>query len=148
MVAPTSTMRPLSMCGQKTVLLRLVEAVDLVDEEQRAAARAVPDARRLEDALQIGDAGEDGADLLEGQVGGVGQQPGDGCLARAGRPPEDQRAELAGRHHGADRPLGAEQMVLADDLVEPGRAQPVGERARSAPAGRRRDVEEVGHQRW
>jgi hypothetical protein len=35
-VAPTSRIVPSSICGRKPVLLRLVEAVDLVHEQQRA----------------------------------------------------------------------------------------------------------------
>ena len=38
MVAPISVTRPSSTRGQQRVLLGLVEAVDLVDEEDRAAA--------------------------------------------------------------------------------------------------------------
>ena len=42
--------------GQKRILLRFVEAVDFIHEEQRAAALLAPDARLLEDFLQVGDA--------------------------------------------------------------------------------------------
>ena len=58
--------------------------------------------------------------------------------------------ELAGRDHPADRAVGPGQMLLADDLVEARRAQPVGERRVGAGSSRRggRAVfvgEQVGH---
>ena len=115
---------------EEGVLLRLVEAVDLVDEEQGAAAVLAAEAGGLEDLLQVGDAGEDGADLHEGEVGGVGEEAGDGGLADAGRAPEDDGAEVALGEHPAERGVGAEEVVLADDLLEPARAEAVGERAR------------------
>ena len=72
-------------------------------------------------------------------------------LPTPGRAPEDDRAEVPLGEHRAERAVGAEQVVLADDLLEPARAQPVGERPRRL--GRRRGavgrarVEEVGHRR-
>ena len=144
MVAPTSTMVPSSMSGQEGVLLRLVEAVDLVDEEQGAAAVLAAEAGGLEDLLQVGDAGEDGADLHEGEVGGVGEEARDGGLADAGRAPEDDGAEVALGEHPAERGVGAEEVVLADDLLEPARAEAVGERARGLVRGRRRGRRDGG----
>src|SRR5262249_6233883 len=76
---------------------------------------------------------------LEGEVGALGEEPRDRRLAAAGRPPEDHRCQGTPRDHAADRPLGAEQVVLADDVGDPVRPQPVGERVRRL-AG-----EESGH---
>ena len=115
---------------QERVLLRAVEAVDLVDEQQRPLPGLAPRARRVEHFLEVGDAGEDRGNLLEMQLGGVGEQPRDRGLAGAGRPPEDQRAERAGVEHARERAVGAEQMVLPDHLRERRRPQPVGQRPR------------------
>ena len=91
---------------QEGILLRAVEAVNLVDEQQRPlpGLRGAP--RRLEDFLQIGDAGEDRRDLLEMQIGLVGQQPRDRGLAGAGRAPEDQRAERPASSIRVERTIG------------------------------------------
>jgi hypothetical protein len=51
-------------------------------------------------------------------------------LAAAGRTPEDHRGDLAVLQHAADRRLGADQMILADDLLELARPQAVGQRPR------------------
>ena len=57
-------------------------------------------------------------------AGGVlGEQAGDGRLARSGRPEEDRRAEPVVLDEGAQRRARAEEMALADDVVEGLRAQ-------------------------
>ena len=129
-VAPTRMMVPSSITGRKRVLLRAVEAMDLVDEQQRALPQFAAAARLLEHLFEVGDAGEDRGNLLEMQVGRLRQQPRHRGLAGAGRAPEHERAERARRQHARERAVGAEQMVLPDHLVELVRAQPVGERTR------------------
>ena len=119
---------------QEAVLLGAVEAVDLVDEQQRALPGAPPARRLVERALQVGDAGEHRRELHEMQAGAGGEQAGDGGLAAARRAPQDQRGQRAARQHARQRAVGAEQVVLPDHLVERARPQPVGQRAR---AGRR-----------
>ena len=133
---------------QEPVLLSLVEAVDLVDEQQRALAVGAAVLGRLEDLPELRHAGEDRADLDEMRLCLARQQPGDGGLAHAGRTPEDERAERSRRQHGAERAIGAEQLVLADDLRERLRPQPVSERTRCVGrfgrvTGER--IEEIGH---
>ena len=128
---------------QEGILLRAVEAVDLVDEEERALARLAARARRLEHLLQVGDAGEDRRDLLEMEVGLARQQPRDRRLAGARRPPEDERAERAGGEHPGERAVGPEQVVLADDVGErSGRSRSASGRgaALSSPAASKSDA--------
>src|SRR5271167_2685929 len=60
----------------------------------------------------------------------MGQEARDRRLTAARRAPQDHRGELPARDHPADRPLQAEQVVLADDVGEPARPQPVGQRVR------------------
>ncbi len=135
--------------GQEAVLLRSVEAMHLVDEQQGLLAGLGHLPGLGEDFLEIGNAREDRRDRHEPQPDGVGEQPRDAGLARARRPPQDHRGETTRRDHPADRALGAGQMLLADDLVERPRPEAVGERR----IGRRRfgrlcrDVL-VGEQVW
>src|SRR6185312_2072768 len=62
------------------------------------------------------------------QIGRFGEKPRDRCLAAAGRSPKDHRMKTPRRHHAADRPVAAEEVILADHVFETLRAQPVGER--------------------
>ena len=134
---------PLLHEGQEAVLLGAVEAVDLVDEQQGRLAGGAAHARRLEGLLQVGDAGEDGADLLELIARRQGQQARDGRLSGARRPPQDHRAEAAGLDHPPDRPALAQQVVLPHHLVQRTRPQPVGQRGVGGMnAG---GFEQVGH---
>ncbi len=75
-----------SITGRKEILLCAVEAMHLVDEQQRALAHLAAGTRGVECLLQIGDAGEHRGDLLEMQIGGVRQQPRHRGLAGPGRP--------------------------------------------------------------
>ncbi len=104
--------------------------MDLVDEKQGALAVLAALAGRLEHAAQVGHAGEHCRQRLEMEIHGLGEQPGDGGLAAAGRPPEDQGAELARLEHPAEGPFRAEQVILAQDLAQRLGAQPFGERRR------------------
>lgn len=136
--------------GQEAVLLRAVEPVDLVHEQERAPADPGIFLRLGEHLLQVGDAREDRADRDEAQAHRVGEQAGDRGLAGAGRAPEDDRRELARRHHPPDRALGPRQMLLPHDILEPLRAQAIGERAGRAFGGARRlflGREKISHRR-
>ena len=121
--------------GEQTVLLGAIEAVDLVDEQERGLAGAPPRLRLLVDLAQIGHARHHRRQLDQRLIEAPGEQPGQRGLAGAGRAPQDDRAELAAGEHAPERRVGAEQMVLADQLVEGLRAQPVGERLPDRGAG-------------
>ena len=101
--------------------------MDLVDEQQRAFARGAPAARRFERFLQIGDAGEHGADLLELEPRLFRKQSRDRRLARAGRAPQDHGGKPPLRHHAADGPVRFQQVILSDDLLELFRPQTLGQ---------------------
>src|SRR5262249_56977329 len=66
---------------QEGILLRAVEAMDLVDEQKRAASLLAPCFGRVEYLAQIRDAGMNGRQLLEMMVGHFGKQPRHGSLA-------------------------------------------------------------------
>src|SRR5262245_58844980 len=107
---------------QEAVLLRAVETVDLVDEEQRAPALLASLARLVEDLPEIGDPGEDRRDLLEMKPGLAGEQPRNGGLAGARRAPQDDAAEASRREQPRQHAFRAGEVLLADDLAEALRA--------------------------
>ena len=94
---------------QESVLLRLVEAVDFIDEQQRALPVLAPDLRGLEHFLQIRHAGEYGADLHESQIGLPGQQPREGLVRIRQHAVDDDTVELRLKGNG---PLPTESDVL------------------------------------
>ena len=114
---------------QQGILLRLVEAVDLVEEEDRALAVEREPLLRLGDrAPDVGDTGhhrahrrELGADLRREQAGQAG-------LAGARRSPQQQRREVAAGDAPAQRSALADEVLLPDELLEVPRAHPGRER--------------------
>jgi hypothetical protein len=88
---------------QKCILLRLVEAMDLVNEEYRLASQ-------LQTLLSGGNYFANASDSLghgrewdELAVSVVGDEPADRGLPRAGRPPEDHRGYRATLDRFAER---------------------------------------------
>ena len=116
---------------QEAVLLRLIETVDLVDEQQRPLPVLASDLRRLEHLAEFRHPAENRRNLDEGQVGFVSQQPGYGGLAHPGRPPEDKRGKRPRRQHRTQRPIARQHLFLPDDIRQSPRTKPVGKRALS-----------------
>ena len=114
---------------QQRVLLRLVEAVDLVEEEDRRAAALAPLGRAGDHLAHLGAPRLDRGELLERGVGVLGGEAGERRLPGPGRAVEDHRVRAAGLERGAQRGARSEQVLLADELVERGRPHPRGERA-------------------
>ena len=105
--------------GQDDILLRLVEAVHLVHEEDGAALLHPPALAGVGDGLaQVGDAGGDGGEGGESGAGGGGDEQGERGLARAGRPPQHHRGYGVGADGALQHAAGAEDVLLADELVE------------------------------
>jgi hypothetical protein len=150
---------------QETVLLGLVETMDLVDEQQRPAAPATGADFAVSNTLRNSGTPEKIALTWTNAMLGLGrQQPGDGGLSDPRRPPEDQRSTdcpavsiapsgPSGRQHlaaarshrpdapGADgRPAGVVPLsVLRWEGCRTGRpwAQPTAARCGLKAAGRR-----------
>ena len=121
---------------KKRVLLRLVEAVDLVHEHDRPAAHSSPALlRRGHDLLDLLDAGEHGAERHEVRLRDLGDHSRERRLARAGRTPEDDRLQEVAFDGLAQRPARREDLFLTDDLVERAWTDPF--RERRAGGGRR-----------
>jgi hypothetical protein len=115
---------------EERVLLRLVEAVNLVDEDDRAlAARTARRLGRRHHLLDVLDAREHGAERDETRLRAVRDHARDGRLAGARRPPEDDGLQPIPVDRLAERPAGSEDLLLAHDLVEGAWAHPLGQRA-------------------
>ena len=132
-VAPTSMTVPSSITGRKqSCWARLKRWISSTKSSVWRPLRAAQP-RRLEHLLQVGDAGEDRRDLLEGEAR---------SRRRAAARPSSCRCRAAPRRSSSrasrsaimprQRAVLAGQMLLADDLGERFGPQPVGER----PAGR------------
>src|SRR5690606_12715196 len=114
---------------QERILLRLVEAMDLVAEEDRAAPFGGEALLRFTDDLaHARHAFGHGAEDHEGLVGVVRDEPGEGRLAAARRAPQHHAPHLAALDRLAQRLARAEQVLLAEELVQGLRPQEVGER--------------------
>jgi hypothetical protein len=135
-VAPMKVNRPTFHMRQEGVLLALVEAVHLVDKDdgappacgrcafQRGALRHL--LHRLADVLDAAQHRRHGDEL---RVKRVGHQPRHGGLAHTGRPPQDAaNVRLARLERHAQRLALAQQVLLADHLVQGARAQALGQR--------------------
>ena len=120
---------PVFDVGEDDVLLSLVEAVDFVYEQDGGLAvhpSAVAGFR--DDTSQVSHAGGDGADRLEGGLSGGGDQTGEGGLARAGRPPEDEGGQTTGGDGAEQDAVTPDDLLLTDELVEGAGAHPFGQR--------------------
>src|SRR6185369_16149473 len=114
--------------------LRLVEAMDLVDEEDRAASvQRLPVARFRDQLAELFDSGEDGG---EGDELRARQQVRERRLPGARRPPQDQGVEDAALHHLPEDAPRSEQMLLPHELVDAPRPHALGEWRRAAALAR------------
>src|SRR5207237_3388710 len=108
------------------VLLRLVEAMDLVDEDDRPLpleGQAVT--RRGDDLAELGDTPEDGAEGHEVRTGDRGDDERQGRLPAAWRPPEDPRPEPAAGDRLRQHRVRPEEVLLTEDPLERARPHPI-----------------------
>ena len=122
---------------QEGVLLRLVEAVDLVDEEDGPHAEGARLLGAGHDLLDLLDAARDGAEGDELRLREVCDHVGEGGLADAGRPPEDHRGDLVALDHRAQELPGPDEVLLPDELLERARPHAARERLRRGASGLR-----------
>jgi hypothetical protein len=128
------------------VLLRLVEAVDLVDEEDRPqAVSPEPVPRAADHRAHVVHAGGDRRQLLEGGAGPLGDDACDRRLARSRRPEEDHRRRAVLLDRAAEGRAGPEDVVLPDELLQGRGPQAHRERRVFRLALPRGFAEEVGH---
>src|SRR5690606_32156069 len=114
---------------QKRVLLRLVEAVDLVAEQDGAATHRTAAGLSLPDNLaNARNALRDRAELHERGIRPIRDDPRDGRLAGARRPPEDDAADLVLLDQLPKSQAGREQMLMPNVLVQSARPHASGQR--------------------
>ncbi len=117
---------PLLDVGQQEVLLRLVEAVQLVDEEDGGLRRAA--AGVGEDFAQLRDVGHHGVDADEAAFRLAGDDLGEAGFAAAGRAVEHEAAEAVAGDEARQEVAGLEDVGLARDLRQAARPHASGER--------------------
>ena len=116
--------------GQQRILLGLVEAVDLVEEQHRPAPRRAQQPFRLRHhRFQFAGADPHRAVFQEPGGGVLGHQARQGGLAAAGRAPEQERRQAVALQERPERTSGVEQARVADQIVEALRTQAVGQRS-------------------
>ena len=114
---------------QQGVLLGLVEPVDLVEEEDAARALQGQSLLRLGDRIpDLDDARHDGRQAREMGADLGGEQPRQAGLAGSRRAPQEERREVAPADAPPERSAIADEMLLADELVQAARAHPGGQR--------------------
>ncbi len=116
--------------GQKGVLLRLVEAVNLIDEQDGARVHLRGLRGGDHHLLDLLDAAHHGGKLDEGGLGGLGDDLGQRGLAHSRRTPQNHGAgprsvELVAFDLHAQRFAGANQVLLAAQLIQRARAHPL-----------------------
>ena len=115
--------------GQQHVLLRLVEAVDLVHEQHRGLAGVFePVGRALQHPPHVGHVGLDPAEPLELALRLPGNHLRQRGFAGAGRPVEDQRLNPIGLNGAAQQHARREDVLLADVFVQIARSHALRER--------------------
>jgi hypothetical protein len=113
---------------KKRILLGPVEAMKLVDENESPLPRGPAEPLRGgHDFPNLLDAGEDRRKADERPPCGLAQEPGERRLPRAGGTPEDEGMKLAFLPCEPERPAFAEEIVLAENMGDIRRADPIGE---------------------
>src|SRR5690242_15672447 len=131
--------------GKEGVLLRFVEAVDFVDEDDGAMPAARFEFGGGHDVLDFLDAGQDRAEGDKIGFGEAGNQTGERGFAAAGGAPKKHGAEIVGFDLHAQRLAGAEEFFLADEFVERAGAHAFGERLVGGGVGLGREWGEEAH---
>ena len=114
---------------EQRVLLRAVEAVDLVDEQDGALPiRLLAVGRCLDLAAQVRHRAANRRHLDERGARRLGDDVGDGGLARAGRPEQDDGAERVALDRRAQPAARPARLFLPDEFIK--RAWPHAHRQR------------------
>ena len=108
---------------EKGILLGLVEAVDLVDEEDRAGS-AEFGARAVADLADLRDVRDDARTAHEVPARRLRDDLGERCLAAAGRTEQDDVRETVRLDDAPEQLAVAEDVALAHHLVKRARTHP------------------------
>ena len=105
--------------AQERILLRLAEAMDLINEKYCTTAGEqwrVP--CLFNDLTYLLDTSRHGIERIEGTVERIGYDAGNGCLASSRRPPHDEREDSAGVYHTTQYSPLANEVLLTDIIIE------------------------------
>ena len=103
---------------QERILLGLVEAVNLVDENDGARSILSRPLRIGHDLLDFLDAGQHRGELDELRLGHACDDLRQRSLTRPRRTPEDERADIVALQLGTQRLPGRDQVLLANKLIQ------------------------------
>jgi hypothetical protein len=129
--------------GQKVILLRFIEMMDLVNEEHGGFAETASLFGFLNNSLKIFNARRDRGKIHTRCARSLRQDLRQRCFTAARRTPKNERLEFARADHSAQKFPGAQQMVLPDELRECFWPHPFGERLRNLPVRRRLGFEKI-----
>ena len=122
--------------GQQGILLRLVETVDLIDEEDGVTPRLQVALSLLHRGADILHPRKNSRQRNEFMPEGVRRQPRQRGLAHARRPPENHRMRLPRLECQPQRPVRPQQVLLPDHLIQRRRPQQFCQRHATAVSGR------------
>ncbi|SOO34748.1 hypothetical protein XFF6994_4580008 [Xanthomonas citri pv. fuscans] len=125
---------------QERILLRLVEAMHLIDEQHGAAATGKTLRRLCQHLPHVRQAGQHGRDRLEFGVCVVRQQQGQCGLAASRRAPQDHRVHAPGFDRAPQGAVGSQQALLPHHLVKRARPHPLCQ----GPHGAAIDMQQIG----
>ena len=116
---------------KKRILLRLVESVNLVHEDDRPPASTPASILRGgHDVFDFLDPGQHGAEGKEVRLREIRHHARERGFPGAWRSPEDDRLEQVTLDRFAQRPAGSQELVLTLDFVERSRSHAFGKRHR------------------
>jgi hypothetical protein len=116
---------------QERILLRLIEAMNLVDEHDRPGPILPCPLRVSHDLLDLFDPGEHRREFNKLRLGHIGDDFGERSLARTWRAPEDDGASVIALDRNPQRLPRPDQMFLPYIRVQGARTHAIGERPRS-----------------
>jgi len=113
---------------QERILLRLIEAVDFVDEHDRPRAILLRPLRVRHHLLDLFDPRQHCRKLDVVRLGEIRNDLGQRRLPGPGRPPENHRSRVVALDLCAQRLSRSYQVLLPDELFQRPRTHPVGQR--------------------
>ena len=129
--SPDKSDRAILNIGQNDILLRLVETVDLVHEQDgRLPVQRLPFPRPGHRLPQVRHTRRHCAHRLKMRLRRGRNQPRQRRLPRTRRPPEQNRRHPVGRNRPPQRPVRAQNMLLSHKLGERRRPHPFRQRRR------------------
>ena len=138
--------RPLLDIGEENILLGLVEAVNLIDEQARPLAVVLePATGCVEHLANLLHPRSRGGELDEAAPRLAGDDLGEGRLPHPRRTMEDHRSDPVRFDEPAEESTGADDMLLPHVVGEPARPHPGCQRRGPGNVGGSRSGKQIGH---